>query len=106
MSTRAVYTTLWCSQCLAETTHLVLYAGLYLKAITCTSCQRTLQRPQATLRRMYVHDLSIRARKLAGRTVHEARHHPIGFLKHLPKHLILKPLAISSEVYAIFSEPE
>ena len=104
MSTRAVCTTLRCDTCRAETMHIVLYAGQYLKAISCTVCQSTFSRPSAALRRKYVHDLPGRARDLARRTVREARLHPVDFLRHLPRQLVLKPLAISSELYDILSE--
>lgn len=104
MSTRAVCTTLWCARCRAETTHVVLYAGQYLKSISCTVCKSSLLRSQDVLRRTYVHDFPARARDLAWRTVHEARHHPVDFLRQLPKQLVLKPLAISSELYDILSD--
>lgn len=104
MSTRAVFTTLWCPKCLADTTHLVMYAGHYLKVICCTQCQRSLFRSPSALRREYVHDLPARACDLARRSVREAHQHPVDFLKHLPTRLVMKPLEISSEIYAILSE--
>lgn len=104
MTTLSMCTTLWCSACGDDTVHVVEYVGPYIKAITCSACQRTLARRTDQLRRQFVHDLPGRTRGLVRRTVRSASHHPKAFITHLPKNLVLKPLAISSELYGLLSE--
>ena len=103
-ATQALYATLCCNRCGIETTHVVLYVGPYLRAITCATCQRTLEVSPSRLRHEYMHDLPRRARDLAWRTMVSARQHPRDFISHLPRSLVLKPLAISSELYGILAE--
>ena len=97
-----VYTAgLWCSNCGAETEHLVLYAGAYIKEIRCTVCDATYTREAETLRDDFVHDLPKRARRLAHQGVHEIRYHPREFLPHLPQELLVRSLGFCAELYAI-----
>ncbi len=103
MANQVLCTNLACSVCGAETPHLVSYIGYYIKSVTCVACRHVVTHDTADLRRQFVHDMPARAIVLIRRNVRSVRAHPVTYVRHLPHNLVLKPLAIATELYGLLS---
>jgi len=103
MSNQVLCTNLVCSVCGAETTHIVCYIGYYIKSVTCSTCRHVVTHNSADLRSQFIHDMPARAIILIRRNVRSVREHPVTYVRHLPHNLMLKPLAIATELYGLLS---
>jgi hypothetical protein len=95
---------LWCERCRVEAPHLVQYTGPYVHLVMCVTCRHTITHDAAALRREFLRDLPARSHKLIRRNMLSARRHPRSFVVQLPRNLILKPLAIASELYQLLAQ--
>ncbi len=103
MSSQVMCAGLFCGHCMKETPHIVQYTGPYLRSTTCVCCGHQLRINARTWHDMFLLDLPKRSQRLVKRNVRFALHHPKTFARQLPRNLILKPLAIASELYELLT---
>lgn len=102
-----MYTTyFFCPRCQEETEHAVLYVGPQIKDIRCFVCDRELRKSADAVRGDFVHHLPQRAEQLAIRGVRSFRRHPISFVTHLPRSVVVKSLDVCAELYAMLGESD